>query len=403
MTDQGADGTANGRDRATAARERIFLPEVADVQTRLHEAVRRNRLRRDGDHVTLLRMEDILAATKRRDVLSMEPEMVEAASGYMGEGRPLIPLMIDGDLHTRYRRLLDPLFAPRQVVRLEPTIRRLSNELVDTFAGDGRVELYSAFCVPLPSKLFLALLGLPLEDLEFLLWFKDGIIRPTDEEHRVSANTRMVEYLYAELDRREAEGTPRDDLIGGFMTAEVGGERLSREDVIDTTFLLVLAGLDTVSASLSCMVDWLARHPAERDTLVADPSILPGAIEELMRFHTPVTSGGRYATADFQVGSETICSGDNLGIMWHAANLDEAAFPDPLRVDFHRPENRHVAFASGFHRCLGSHLARLELKVALEVLHQRIPDYFLDPEQTPGYNNIAIRTVDPLPLVFTAR
>ena len=397
MTDQAEDW------QRRVERDGIFVPGVADVQTRLSEAVKKNRVRRDGKHVTLLRMEDILAVTKRRDVLSMEPEMVEAASGYMGEGRPLIPLMIDGDLHTKYRRLLDPLFAPRQVARLEPTVRRLSEELVDAFAGEGTVELYSAFCVPLPCKLFLSQLGLPLEDLDFLLWFKDGVIRPDDEDHRVSANTKMIEYLYAELDRREAEGTPRDDLIGGFMSAEVAGDRLTREDVIDITFLLVLAGLDTVSASLSCMVDWLARHPAERDTLVADPSILPGAIEELMRFHTPVTSGGRYAVGEFQVGTETIHEGDNLGVMWHAANLDESVFPEPLKVDFHRPENRHVAFASGFHRCLGSHLARLELRVALEVLHERLPDYRPDPDQTPGYNNIAIRTVDPLPLVFTPR
>jgi cytochrome P450 len=213
----------------------------------------------------------------------------------------------------------------------------------------------------------------------------------------------MIEYLYAELDRREASGEPGDDLIGGFLTAEVDGETLTREDVIDITFLLVLAGLDTVAASLSCIVDWLARHPDQRQRILDDPAILPAAIEELMRFETPVVSGGRYATADFEIGGERVKAGDEISVCWAAANLDDAGFDDPLTVDFDRAAKRHIAFASGFHRCLGSHLARMELTVILGALHERIPDYALDPERAPGYNATMIRTVDPLPLVFTPR
>ena len=123
---------------------------------------------------------------------------------------------------------------------------------------------------------FLTLLGLPLDDLDFLIWFKNGIIRATDDEHRSSANTKMIEYLYAELDRREASGEPGDDLIGGFITAEVDGDTLTREDVIDITFLLVLAGLDTVAASLSCIVDWFARHPDQRQRVLDDPETAAG-------------------------------------------------------------------------------------------------------------------------------
>ena len=148
--------------------------------------------------------------------------------------------------------------------------------------------------------------------MPFLLWVKDGIIRPTDDEHRTTAGPKLIEYLDAELDRREAAGEPRDDLIGGFLTAEVDGHRLTRDDVIDITFLLVLAGLDTVTSSLSCMVDWLARHPAERDRLVADPSMLPGAIEELMRVQTPVVAGSRHATADFEIDDVKVEAGDEL-------------------------------------------------------------------------------------------
>ena len=310
--------------------------------------------------------------------------------------------MLDGEQHTKYRKLLDPLFAPRQVARLEPVIRNLSETLIDAFAADGSVDFFEAFCEPLPSQIFLSQLGLPLDDVPFLLWVKNGIIRPTDVEHQQAAGPKLIEYLYAELDRREAETEPRDDLIGGFLTAEVDGHRLTREDVIDITFLLVLAGLDTVTASLSCMVDWLARHRGERDRLVADPALLPQAIEELMRVMTPVVAGSRHATADFELDGVEVKAGDELRVVWAVADMDPDVFPEPTTVDFERANNRHIAFASGFHRCLGSHLARLELRVALETLHRRIPDYRPDPDQAPGYLNTAVvRCVDPLPLVFT--
>jgi cytochrome P450 len=388
---------------AGTSAEGPFVDGVVDIQSDVHKLFDGPRVVRDEGGVTIMRMADVLAVTKRRDVHSMEPAMIELAGAYMGAGRPLIPLMLDGDAHTKYRKLLDPLFAPKVIAKLEPRVRALSEELIDRFSADGKVEFFSAFCEPLPTKIFLTQLGLPLDDLPFLLWFKDGIIRPTDDEHRVSANTKMIEYLYAELDRREASGTPGDDLIGGFITAEVDGERLTREDVIDITFLLVLAGLDTVSASLSCIVDWFARNSDQRQRVLDDPTLLPAAIEELMRIETPVVAGGRFATADFEIGGEPVRSGDQLRVMWAAANLDDESFADPLTVDFDRPTNRHIAFASGFHRCLGSHLARLELRVALTVLHERIPDYALDPDLAAGYNNVAIRNVDPLPLVFTPR
>ena len=388
---------------AGTSAEGPFVDGIVDIQSDVHHLLDGPRVVRDERGVTIMRMADVLAVTKRRDVHSMEPAMVELAGAYMGAGRPLIPLMLDGDAHTKYRKLLDPLFAPKVIAALEPRVRALSEELIEGFSGDGKVEFFRAFCEPLPTKIFLTQLGLPLDDLPFLLWFKDGIIRPTDDDHRVSANTKMIEYLYAELDRREASGTPGDDLIGGFITAEVDGERLTREDVIDITFLLVLAGLHTFSAAVSFIVFWFARNTPARQRGVDDPTLLPAAIEELMRIETPVVAGGRYATADFEVGGELVRSGDQLHVMWAAANLDDESFDDPLTVDFDRPTNRHIAFASGVHRCLGSHLARLELRVALTVLHERIPDYALDPDLAAGYNNVAIRNVDPLPLVFTPR
>jgi cytochrome P450 len=383
-----------------AAQDGVYRDGVVDIYLDVAKLTEGPRAVRDETGVTVVRMDDVLHVTKRRDVRSTDPEM-SVMIGLMGTGRPLIPLMLDGDEHTRYRKLLDPLFAPREIAKIEPRTRDLCDDLIDGFVGDGRVDLYAAFCDPLPARIFLTLLGLPLADLPFLNWFKDGIIRPTDEEHRQAVSPKMVAYIYDELDRRAALDDPGDDLFGGFMKAEVDGRRLTREDVVDIVYLLVMAGLDTVAASLSCMVEWLARHPAERRALVEDPSGWPAAIEELLRVQTPVVSGGRFATADFAVGDVEVKAGDMVRAHWAAANFDGDVFDRPTEVDLTRTPNRHIAFASGFHRCLGSHLARMELRVALETLHARIPDYELDPDRPPGLNNTAIRNVDPLPLVFT--
>ena len=389
-------------DGAGSDHEGAFVDGVANTYERIAAVHGGRPLTKEGNTIELTRFDDIVAVTKRRDVHSIDPDAVAIVSMALGAGRPLIPLMLDGEQHTKYRKLLDPLFAPRQVARLEPVIRNLSETLIDAFAADGAVDFFAAFCEPLPSQIFLSQLGLPLDDVPFLLWVKNGIIRPTDVEHQQAAGPKLIEYLYAELDRRAAEPEPRDDLIGGFLTAEVDGHRLTREDVIDITFLLVLAGLDTVTASLSCMVDWLARHPEERDRLVADPALLPQAIEELMRVMTPVVAGSRHATADFELDGVEVKAGDELRVVWAVADMDPDVFPEPTNVDLERANNRHIAFASGFHRCLGSHLARLELRVALDTLHRRIPDYLPDPNQAPGYLNTAVvRCVDPLPLVFT--
>ena len=211
----------------------------------------------------------------------------------------------------------------------------------------------------------------------------------------------MNEYLNAEFDRRLEAGEPGDDLLGGFLTVEIDGDRLSREDILDIVFLLLIAGLDTVSSALSNMVAYLARHPEQRQQLVDDPSLLPSAIEELLRTLTPVPFGARFATSDFEVNGKEVKAGEMVAVLWGAANYDPDIFPDPLKVDFERPVNRHVAFAAGFHRCLGSHLARMELRAALAAWHERVPEYAIAPGKEPVFTNDGVRIVNPLPLVIT--
>jgi cytochrome P450 len=356
---------------ATAARA------TAEPQQMYVEAAGQCPVRRGPDGVlSLLRLEDILYVNKHRQV--------EQASKYLGSNRPAIPLGLDGPEHTKFRRLLDPVFTPRRIAPLADKVGELSKELIDGFVGRGEVEAYLGWCEPLPSTIFLSIMGLPLDDLPDFIRFKDltlgneRVERLSPEEaaaQRLEAVTWIQSYFARALDQRD-EAEPGDDLLGWLVSTEVAGERLSREDILDILGLLMIAGLDTVAASLACMLSYLARHPGHRAAVVADPSLWPSAIEELLRYESPVVDGGRIALEELELPSgEHVPAGALMHLSWSAANLDPAAFPNPLEVDFTRSPNVHIAFASGFHRCLGSHLARMELRVALEAWHRQIPDY----------------------------
>ena len=351
----------------------------------------------------IARHEDVEFALRNADVFSSDMEAVS-----IGNVRPLIPLQVNPPEHVKYRRLLDPLFAPKQVARLEADVRTLSNQLIDDFIDTGECEFNSAFAIPLPCTVFLRLLGLPLEDLDLFLELKDNIIRPNgeaaqipeEEFTRIQAETgqRIYAYFNKVLDERERQ--PQDDMLTGFLEAEVDGQRLTREDILDICYLFLLAGLDTVTASVGCMVSYLAQHPDQRQRLVDDPSQIPGAVEELLRWETPVPGVPRVVTAGVELSGERLEPGERVTVLIGSANIDERGFPEPADIDFERPANRHLAFGGGVHRCLGSHLARLELRVALEQLHERIPDYSIKPGESPKYS-MGIRAVEYLPLVFT--
>jgi cytochrome P450 len=356
-------------------------------------------LRTDEGGTVVSRHEDVEFALRHSELFSSDMDAVS-----IGNVRPLIPLQINPPEHVKYRRLLDPLFAPKQVALLENDVRKLSNQLIDDFIDTGECEFNHTFAIPLPCTVFLRLLGLPLEDLELFLEFKNNIIRPPAKDQaefeRVQAATGQRIYAYFDKVLDERERQPRDDLMSGFLEAEVDGQRLKREDILDICYLFLLAGLDTVTASVGCMVSYLASHPEQRQRLVDDPALVPGAVEELLRWETPVPGVPRVLTDAVELSGEQLEAGERVTVLLGSANIDEHEFPEPDHVDFERPANRHLAFGGGMHRCLGSHLARLELRVALEALHERIPDYTIKPGEEPQYS-MGIRAVEYLPLVFT--
>jgi cytochrome P450 len=352
--------------------------------------------------VVLSRLTDIEMALKRTDLFSSNMDAVD-----LGNIRPLIPLQVDPPEHAKYRRILDPLFTPREMARREPMVTELVNQMLDRFADRGECDFHEEFAIPLPCTVFLQLLGLPLEDLDKFLEWKDGVIRPEgatewDDRHNAAAPVAQEIYDYFERAIDDHVANPRDDVLSAMIAAKVdseGGRRLTREELLDICFLFLIAGLDTVTDSLDCFFVYLARHPEHRHQLIEQPDVLPHAIEELLRWETPVPGVVRVAMQDVEVGGCPISRGERVSPLLGAANTDPAEFPDPELVDFSRNPNRHRAFGGGAHRCLGSHLARMELRVALREFHRRIPDYEIKPGTELIYT-AALRSVEALPLVF---
>jgi len=327
--------------------------------------------------------------------------------------RPLIPLQIDPPDHKKFRKLLDPIFAPRAMAELEAPVTGLVNDLIDKFVDRGEVDFAAEFSIPFPSQVFLTLLGLPLDELPTFLAMKDGIIRPNHVTgspygskdavaHQQLMADSTYDYFNMALDQREAQGKEQReaDLLSRFLDAEVDGHRLTREDILDICFLFLIAGLDTVTSTLDCMFSYLAQNPDQRQLLVDDPSLIPSAIEEMLRWETPVMGVARVAVSDTELGGCPIHAGDQVMVMLGSANTDEAEFDDADVVRFDREVNRHLAFGGGIHRCLGSHLARQELRIALREWHRRIPDYAVADGHTLVYTP-AIRSIDHFPMVFT--
>jgi cytochrome P450 len=381
---------------------------LADPQERLDAVRRAWPVVRWESGIGFFTMDDVAAAARNADIVSMEPDTGTVLG--MGTEDPLIPLNLDGDVHRHFRRLLDPLFTPKKMARLEPAIRAVAGDLIDTFVDAGNVELYEAFCVPLPSTVFISLFGLPLEDTPRLIELKDRILKnegTTAEEHeRIGreAGKDLREHLRGRLEERKRapDGLERDDLLNAFLTFEVEGHRLNDDEVVNIMHLFTIAGLDTISGSLSCIFHWFATHPDEQARVVADPGLLAPAVEELMRYESPTaSSGARWAARDTEVNGVPVRKGEMVYLCWATANLDPAVFVEPLRVDLERPSNPHVSFAAGTHRCLGSHLARNELRAAIDEFHRRIPEYHLSSDQEPAFEFFGMRLVSRLPITFS--
>jgi cytochrome P450 len=310
----------------------------------------------------------------------------------------------------KFRKILDPLFAPKRMKALEASIAALVNQLIDGFIGRDEIDFAKEFSVPFPTQVFLTMLGLPLDELPTLLTMKDGIIRPHElvgkplghpdtDAYQATTAQSIYTYFVATIEQRKRER--RDDMLSWFLEAEIDGDRLTSDEILDICFLFLIAGLDTVTASLDCFFSYLAQHPDVRKAINGDQENIPFIVEELLRWETPVMAVARAAKHDTELGGCPIHAGEQVLAMLGSANTDEKTITGAEFVRFDRKVNRHFGFGGGVHRCLGSHLARVELRTALRVWHERIPEYHIKPgvelDFTPG-----VRAVQTFPMIMHA-
>jgi cytochrome P450 len=348
----------------------------------------------------LTHREDVEAALRKPAVYTSNPEAVQ-----LGNIRPLIPLSVNPPKHVKYRRILDPLFAPKHMAALDDEVAELVNATMDNFADKGACDFHQDFAVPLPCTVFLRLMGLPLGDLDQFLEMKDGIIRPPGATQEDQAPTRhkTAESIYAYFEKTlvQRRKVPTEDLLAQIMRSEVDGVTLTDEEILDICFLFIIAGLDTVTDSLDCIFGYLSQEPEHRRQVASDETVIAPAIEELLRWESPVPAVPRVLGEDVEVDGCPMKAGEHVMLLIGAANTDVAAHPGVDTVDLLRNPNPHLAFGGGVHRCLGSHLARLELRVAMREWHKRIPEYELVPGTVLEYTE-GLRSLHHLPLQFTA-
>ena len=294
---------------------------------------------------------------------------------------PMIVIM-DPPRHGELRSLLNRAFTPRRVSELAGRIREISIDLIDRFIEAGSCDLWRDLSAPLPTIVIAELLGVPAEDREMFkqksteLASNVGPSMELDPEAMASGSHPVMElatYLAGAFDEKRKK--PSEDLMGALLTAEVDGTRLSQAELVGFAVLLLIAGNETTTNLISNAAVLLDRHPDQRSYLFEDPARIEVAVEEFLRFESPVQGLQRIVTEDLILGGEKLQRGDKVFLLLGAANRDERVIEDPARLDVRRSPNPHLAFGWGAHFCLGASLARMETRIVFEEIAKRLPDY----------------------------
>jgi cytochrome P450 family 142 subfamily A polypeptide 1 len=352
---------------------------------------------------------DIWGITRYDDVrtIGQDPQTFSSTGGT----RPnmALPHMIDMDApeHRRRRRLVSAGFTPQAVRAHEPRIREVCDEIIDGVCEKGECDLVADIAAPLPLVMIADMLGFARGDWQKLLEWSDTMLMSqgsTDPDALTKATNAFVEwdsYVRELIEKRRASGST-DDLLGVLVQGDVGGDRLDDTSLVHEALLLLIGGDETTRHVISGGMEALLRHPDQLEDLRRNRALLPAAIEEMLRWVSPIKNMNRTATRDAELHGETIRAGQNVLLLYPSANRDESVFPDPDTFDIGRSPNEHVAFGFGAHLCLGHRLARAELLAMVDLLLDRLPDLQLavDDKQPLRASNFIVG-FETLPVVFT--
>jgi hypothetical protein len=327
-----------------------------------------------GGYWVISGADEVREAAQNGEVFSSYPVTVPPVTDKWP--RPLNPEELDGDEHTRYRRLLTPLFSPRAIRPLADSVRERATELIRAFAEEPGVEFVSQLAKPLPSWVFLGIFGAPREQADVFTGWVADLLHSTDPDVNAAAGQQLVGYLMETIAKRQAE--PADDMISALTTMDVEGRPLTSEELLDIAFLLFIAGMDTITNQLGVITLYLATRPELQETMRSDPGTIDEVLEELLRVN-PIVAPGRTVTRDYVLGGARLKQGDTVMLANMGAGRDPKAFADPLEARLGRDASWTSAFGLGPHRCLGMHLARQELRIVLELMATLAPPYRLAP------------------------
>ncbi len=356
------------------------------------------RTQRRGGAVLLTRYDDIAAVAHDVETFSnVDPSVLPLVPGAGLLTAP--PITSDPPFHTESRRILLPFFSPRAVDQLEPATRDICDALVDELAGCDTADAAADYARHIPVRVIAHMLGVPpAEEDRFTDWAVRIFQGGTEDQRVIRAAVREVLAYFAEqVESRRVE--PRDDLISHLLEAELDGAPLTDRHILGSCFLLLLAGIDTTWSAIGSSLWHLAAHPADRDRLVEDPGAIPTAVEELLRAYAPVTMA-RVTTTDTEIAGCPVGADDKVLLSFPAGNRDPDRFDRADEVVIDRERNRHFAFGIGIHRCIGSNVARMELRVALETWLARFPRFTLRPGAEVRWNGVQVRGPREVPVTL---
>ena len=324
-------------------------------------------------------------------LVSRTPAVFSNAQGIRADADPM-PMMIDMDdpAHKQRRKLINSGFTPRRIAGQEGYLRRICDEIINEVSERGECDFVSDIAAMLPLIVIGDALGVAPEDRKTLLTWSDDMVRGLtggdDPDLLVKAGEAFAGFTeYAGKAIAQRHGSPKDDLLTILVHAEVDGDRLDHDSLVQESLLLLVGGDETTRHVISGGMYQLCVHPDQRQKLIDDPDKIPTAVEEMLRWVSPIKNMNRTATRDYELRGQRIREGDNVLLLYPSANRDEDVFADPFRFDVERTPNDHIAFGNGAHFCLGNSLARLELKVMFERLLDRLPDIEPVDDTEPAY------------------
>lgn len=352
--------------------------------------------------IALSRHADVLAAFKDVETFSSRNGVsLDADAFHPNADVTMSFLAMDPPRHTRMRALVSRGFTPRRVMDLEPRIRALSVRYLEECAGRERCDFIEDFSGRLPMDVVSLLLGVPDADRDTLRAWADTVVHREEGVVGVppaagAAALRLLQYFQAHVAERRAN--PRDDLTGALLAAEIDGDRLTEREVLGFLFLMIVAGNETTTKLLANALYWLWRNPAERDRVRADPSLVPGWVEETLRYDNTSQALARVVARDVEIHGTKLREGEKVVLLIGSANRDERAFEDPDRYDVLRSQRTSLSFGHGTHYCLGAALARLEARIALEEFWRRFPDYEVEAPGVARIHSVNVRGFRALPI-----